>query len=185
MEIVEKEKIKEYAIGDTMYQVTVTIPNNFVPKYTILEHTIKAVNRVIKSTINGDELVNVQYETSYKSGNNVFTTTLYNTSNKHIDQFIKNLESSKEFNSHYYRTRVKYGINSGQFHFGSIHDLEKFKNKIADVCGLSDEQTQNIKNAIYKLEASISNREKLLEKSYTELNNLKKLLNEQHKKSEV
>lgn len=185
MEIVEKEKIKEYAIGDTMYQVTVTIPSDFIPKYNIVEHTIKAVNRVIKSTIHGDELVNVQYETSYKSGNNVFTANLYNTSNKHIDQFIKTLESSKEANSYYYKSRIKYGLSSGHFHFGSIHDLEKFKIKIVDVCGLSDEQTQKIKNAIYKLEASISNREKLLDKSYTELNNLKKLLNEQHKKSEV
>lgn len=184
MEIVEKEKIKEYEIGDTMYQVTVTIGKDFVLKYNIVEHTIKAVNRVIKSTVHGDELVNVQYETSYKSGNNIFTTTLYNTSNKNIDQFIKNLESSKDISSYYYKSRIKYGINSGNFNFDSIHDLEKFKNKIADLCGLSDEQTQKIKNAIYKLEASISNRENLLEKSYTELGNLKKLLNE-HEKSKV
>jgi hypothetical protein len=184
MEIVEKEKIKEYGIGDTMYQVSVTIGKDFVAKYNIVEHTIKAVNRVIKSTVHGDELVNVQYETSYKSGNNVFTGTLYNTLNKHIDQFIKNLESSKEVNSYSYKSRMKYGLHSGHFYFGSIHDLEKFKIKIVDVCGLSDEQTQKIKNAIYKLEASISNREKLLDKSHTELNNLKKLLNE-HKKSKV
>lgn len=176
----EKEEVTKYQIGDTLYRVDVKISKEFKPSFDVIEHKIVAVHKSIKSTEQGDELLNIQYETTYQ-GN--YRANFYGTSEKNIKEFIRRIESSKEIGSSSYKSRVKWGM-SGSYHFGSTSEVEKFKYKIKDVCGLSSEEYYKVKNSFIKLEASIANREKLLNKSYRELNNLKKLLDE-YKKSEV